>query len=72
MPMKITRSVGNYVFYNGKVNYENNKKGLFAYFSRMNCTYLMTDTLNFLKDKQMIKVQGYGNSAKGTVGNSCY
>jgi hypothetical protein len=55
------------LFYNGKVNYENNKKGLFAYFSRMNCTYLMTDTLNFLKDKQMIKVQGYGNSAKGTV-----
>lgn len=55
------------IFYNGKVNYENNKKGLFAYFSRMNCTYLMTDTLNFLKDKQMIKVNGYGNSAKGTV-----
>lgn len=55
------------MFYNGKVNYENNKKGLFAYFSRMNCTYLMTDTLNFLKDKQMIKVTGYGNSAKGTV-----
>lgn len=55
------------LFYNGKVNYENNKKGLFAYFSRMNCTYLMTDTLNFLRDKQMIKMQGYGNTAKGTV-----
>ena len=26
------------LFYNGRMNYENNKKGLFAYFSRMNCT----------------------------------
>lgn len=55
------------LFYNGKVNYENNKKGLFAYFSRMNCTYLLTDVLNFLRDKQMIKAVGYGNTSKGTV-----
>lgn len=55
------------LFYNGRVNYENNKKGLFAYFSKMNCVYLMTDNLNFLKDKQMIKVNSYGNAAKGTV-----
>lgn len=54
------------LFYNGRMNYENNKKGLFAYFSRMNCTYLLTDQLNFLKDKQMIKDTGYGNKAKGT------
>lgn len=54
------------LFYNGRVNYENNKKGLFAYFSRMNCTYLLTDQLEFLKDKQMIKDTGYGNKAKGT------
>lgn len=54
------------LFYNGRMNYENNKKGLFAYFSRMNCTYLLTDQLEFLKDKQMIKDTGYGNKAKGT------
>ena len=53
------------LFYNGRMNYENNKKGLFAYFSRMNCTYLLTDQLEFLKDKQMIK-DSYGNKAKGT------
>ena len=58
------------LFYNGKVNYENNKKGLYAYFARMNCVYLLTDVLNFLKDKQMIKMVGYGNSAKGTVATS--
>ncbi len=55
------------LFYNGRMNYENNKKGLFAYFSRMNCTYLLTDQLEFLKDKQMIKDTGYGNKAKGTI-----
>ena len=54
------------LFYNGRMNYENNKKGLFAYFSRMNCTYLLTDQLDFLKDRQMIKDTGYGNKAKGT------
>ena len=33
----------------------------------MNCTYLLTDVLNFLRDKQMIKAVGYGNTSKGTV-----
>ena len=54
------------LFYNGKVNYENNKKGLFAYFSRMNSVYLMTDTLKFLRDQQQVKAPSYGNAAKGT------
>ena len=48
------------------MNYENNKKGLFAYFSKMNCLYLLTDVLDFLKDKDMIKGSSYGNKAKGT------
>lgn len=54
------------LYYNGRMNYENNKKGLFSYFSKNNCTYLLTDQLEFLKDKQMIKETGYGNKAKGT------
>ena len=54
------------LFYNGRMNYENNKKGLFAYFSRMNSLYLLTDVLDFLKDKDMVKGQLYGNKAKGT------
>lgn len=54
------------LFYNGRMNYENNKKGLFSYFSRNNCTYLLTDQLEFLRDKQMVKEMGYGNKAKGT------
>lgn len=54
------------LYYNGRMNYENNKKGLFSYFSKNNCTYLLTDQLEFLRDKQMIKEIGYGNKAKGT------
>ena len=51
------------LFYNGRMNYENNKKGLFAYFSKMNCLYLLTDVLDFLKDKDMVKGSSYGNKA---------
>lgn len=54
------------IFYNGIMNYENNKKGLFAYFQSHNRLYMLTDTLEFLKDKQMIKESYYGNKAKGT------
>lgn len=54
------------LFYNARINYENNKKGMFSYFQRMNCLYLLTDTLEFLKDKQLIKAVTFGNTAKGT------
>lgn len=54
------------LFYNARLNYENNKKGLFAHFSRMNSTYLLTDVLEILVDKQMTKPGGVGNTAKGT------
>lgn len=55
------------LFYNGRMNYENNKKGLFAYFQRMNSLYLLTDTLEFLRDKDMIKAKLFGNNTKGTT-----
>lgn len=55
------------IFYNAECNYENNKKGLFGYFSRMNSLYLLSDTLEFLRDKQIVKADvGYGNKSKGT------
>lgn len=53
------------LFYNARMNYENNKKGLFGYFSKMNSTYLLTEQLEFLKDKDMVK-ESYGNKARGT------
>lgn len=54
------------LFYNARLNYENNKKGLFSHFSTMNSTYLLTDVLEILVDKQMMKPGGVGNTAKGT------
>ena len=54
------------IFYNARLNYENNKKGLFAYFSKMNSLYLLTDVLDFLRDKDMIKGSTFGNKMKGT------
>lgn len=55
------------LFYNARLNYEQNKKGLFGYFSQHNCTYLLTDVLDYLKDKNLAKGGGYGNTAKGTI-----
>ena len=54
------------LFYNGRINYENNKKGLFSYFSAHNCVYLLTEVLDFLKDKQIMK-EGIGNKSRGTI-----
>ena len=53
------------LFYNAKVLYENNKKNTFAYFSRMNCLHLLADTPEYLKQRQLIKTVGYGNTSKG-------
>ena len=50
------------LFYDGRLNYEYNKKGLFSHFSTRNSLYLLTDVLDFLKEKQMMK-DGYGNKA---------
>lgn len=53
------------LFYNAKCLYESNKKGIFAYFSKMNCTHLLADTPEFLRDKQLIKYSNFGSNAKG-------
>ena len=53
------------LFYNGRLNYEYNKKGLFSHFSTRNSLYLLTEVLDFLKEKQMMK-EGYGNKSRGT------
>ena len=53
--------VGDYV-----VTHNCNKKGIFAHFSKMNSTYLLTDVLEILTDKQLMKPGGVGNTAKGT------
>lgn len=54
-------------FYNGKVLYENNCKGMYAYFSRMVCTHLLAETPEYLKDRDLIKQTGIGNKAYGVT-----
>lgn len=54
------------LLYDARLNYENNKKGLFAYFQRMNSVYLLTETLDVLRDKNIVRESGYGNKAVGT------
>lgn len=55
------------LFYNARLNYEQNKKGIYAYFSKMNCLYLLFDTFDYLRDKDLIRVKGgyLGNKSKG-------
>jgi len=53
------------LFYNARCCYENNKKGIYAYFSRLNCLYLLADTPDYLKDRDIVKVTGVGNKTKG-------
>lgn len=53
------------LFYNAELLYENNKKGLFTYFSKTNCLYLLSDIPEFLKDKEIVKGNFFGNKAKG-------
>ena len=53
------------LFYNAKCLYESNKKGIFSYFSKMNCTHLLADTPEYLRDKQLIKYSSFGSNSKG-------
>ena len=53
-------------FYNAQANYENNLKGLFAYFSNKNALYLLADSPEILRDMEIVKSNLFGNRAKGT------
>lgn len=54
------------LFYNASLNYENDKKGLFTYFSNHHCTYMLCDTPDILRDIELVKSSLYGNKSKGT------
>lgn len=53
-------------YYNAVANYENDKKGLFAYFSQKNALNYLCDNPEILKDMEMQKGTNYGNKSKGT------
>lgn len=53
------------LFYNAKCLYESNKKGIFAYFSKMNCVHLLAETPEYLRDKQFVKYSSFGSNQYG-------
>mgnify|MGYP003460908382 FL=1 len=57
-------------FYNAIANYEKNLKGLFSYFDKKNALFRLCDTPQILKDMQMTKDMGFGNTSKGTLANA--
>lgn len=53
------------LFYDARAMYENNKKGLFTYFSQQGCTYLLAENPKILKDQDMMRKGNYGNKQMG-------
>jgi hypothetical protein len=45
--------------------YEQNLKGIFTFFSIRHSLWMLADTPEYLKDKQIVKSGGFGNTAKG-------
>jgi hypothetical protein len=58
------------LFYNARCLYESNKKGIYAYFAKLNCTHLLADTPEYLRDKQLVKYSSFGSNAKGVNANA--
>lgn len=57
------------MFFNAEINYENNLKGLFAYFDQHRALQYLCDTPQILRDMEFVKDALYGNRAKGTHAN---
>ena len=53
------------LFYNAKCLFESNKKGIYSYFSQMNCTHLLAETPDYLREKQLVKYSNFGSNKYG-------
>lgn len=60
---ELTRRV--LLFYNAQALYENDKKGLYAYFKNKNCLHLLADTPEILRDMDIGTISKIGNKSKG-------
>lgn len=58
------------LFYNAKCLFESNKKGIYAYFSKMGCTHLLAETPDYLREKQLIKYSSFGSNRYGVNANA--
>jgi hypothetical protein len=53
------------MFYNAQALYENDKKGLYAYFKNKNSLHLLADTPEIIRDQDMGTISRIGNKSKG-------
>jgi hypothetical protein len=53
------------MFYNAQALYENDKKGLYAYFRNKNSLHLLADTPEIIRDMDMGTISRIGNKSKG-------
>lgn len=58
------------VFYNATVMYEANRKGLYSYFAKMHCTWMLADCPEYLRERQLVKYSMFGSAAKGISVNA--
>ena len=58
------------LFYNARCLFESNKKGIFAYFSKMNSTHLLAETPEYLREKQLVKYSAFGSNRYGVNANA--
>lgn len=57
--------VGDYV-----VTHNCNRKGMFSYFSKLRCTWMLADCPEYLRDRQLVKYSMFGSSVKGISVNA--
>lgn len=55
------------LFFNARTNYEQNKKGLYAYFKNKKSLYLLAETPQILSDVDLAKINPIGNKKFGTT-----
>jgi hypothetical protein len=58
------------MYYGALCNYEQDKKGMFAYFDQKRCTYLLAETPTILRDQELARISTVGNKAYGTHGTA--
>lgn len=58
------------VFYNASVMYESNRKGLYGYFAKTHCTWMLADCPEYLRDRQLVKYSMFGSAIKGISVNA--
>lgn len=58
------------LFYNAKCLFESNKKGIYQYFQKMYSTHLLSETPQYLRDRQLIKYEKFGSNAYGVNANA--